>query len=87
MLRYQKHELEEILFEVKDWFINHPMHRGKRIIDNVRINVKAGEVVGIAGLMVAGRTEFAMNVFGESYGTKVCGKMYIEEIVAANNVD
>ena len=37
-------------------------------IKNVSMNVRRGEIVGIAGLMGAGRTEFAMSVFGRSYG-------------------
>jgi len=39
--------------------------------------VKRGEVVGIAGLMGAGRTEFAMSVFGRSYGTKISGEVLL----------
>ena len=37
---------------------------------NVDLHVRKGEVVGIAGLMGAGRTEFAMSVFGRSYGQR-----------------
>src|SRR5699024_2083338 len=42
------------------------------------VNVKQGEIVGIAGLMGGGRTECAMSVFGESYGKKISGKMYVD---------
>ena len=41
----------------------------------MNINIKKGEVVGIAGLMGAGRTEFAMSVFGHSFGGKIQGKV------------
>ncbi len=34
------------------------------------MNVHKGEVVGVYGLIGAGRTELAMSVFGHSYGTK-----------------
>jgi putative multiple sugar transport system ATP-binding protein len=39
--------------------------------------VKKGEVVGIAGLMGSGRTEFAMSVFGRSYGRRISGEVLL----------
>ena len=43
------------------------------MIKNVNFGVKRGEVVGIAGLMGAGRAEFAMSLFGRSWGTTISG--------------
>ena len=39
--------------------------------------MKKGEVVGIAGLMGSGRTEFAMSVFGRSYGRRISGEVLL----------
>jgi len=63
----------DVMFEVKDWNVYHPEIADKKVIDNISIHVKKGEVVGIAGLMGAGRTEFAMSLFGGAYGTKISG--------------
>ena len=63
----------EIGFEVKDWVVYDPLDEDKMRIKNVSFHVKKGEVVGIAGLMGAGRTELAMSVFGKAYGKKISG--------------
>lgn len=66
----------DIKFEIKDWTVYSPEYKDNIVIDNVNINIRKGEVVGIAGLMGAGRTELAMSIFGKSYGSKVLGKVY-----------
>ncbi|MGW1780317.1 multiple monosaccharide ABC transporter ATP-binding protein [Streptomyces sp. NPDC002143] len=54
--------------EIRDWTVRHPIDQQRKVVDDVSIQVRRGEIVGIAGLMGAGRTELAMSVFGRSYG-------------------
>ena len=70
-------KIGESIFEVKNWNVFHPLHAERQMIKSVSMNVRAGEVVGIAGLMGAGRTEFAMSVFGRAYGQKISGEVLI----------
>ncbi|WP_424930305.1 multiple monosaccharide ABC transporter ATP-binding protein [Amaricoccus tamworthensis] len=65
------------LFEVENWSVTHPEHADRESVKNVSFNVREGEVVGIAGLMGAGRTELAMSLFGQSYGRNARGTVRI----------
>ncbi len=71
-------EIGDIRMEVKDWTVHHPLYPERKVVDNVSINVRRGEVVGIYGLMGAGRTELAMSIFGQSYGVNFSGKLFID---------
>lgn len=69
----RKHQVGDVRFEVSNWNVYDPTDDSRQVIKDVNINVKKGEVVGIAGLMGAGRTELAMSVFGKAYGKKISG--------------
>lgn len=75
--RYPRRESRpgEVLFEVQGWSAYHPIHAERQVVKNVSMNIRRGEIVGIAGLMGAGRTEFAMSVFGRAYGQKISGSV------------
>jgi putative multiple sugar transport system ATP-binding protein len=71
----EKLEIKDISLEVKNWTVYHPMYSGRKVVDNVSLNLRKGEVVGIAGLMGAGRTELALSIFGKSYGVDITGTL------------
>ena len=65
----------EASMQVRDWTVYHPLFTERKVVDNVSLTLRKGEVVGIAGLIGAGRTELCMSLFGRAYGTRISGSL------------
>ena len=70
-----KRAVGPVRMEDRNWTVCHPLYPERRVVDDVSLTVRRGEVLGISGLMGAGRTELAMSIFGRSYGTKISGTL------------
>lgn len=68
-------KIGEVILEIKDWTVYHEQQASRKVIDKVNMNIRRGEIVGIAGLMGSGRTELAMSVFGKAYGRNITGTL------------
>ena len=69
-------EIGDVSLEIRNWTVHHPLYPERKVVDDVSLYLRRGEVVGIAGLIGAGRTELCQSVFGKAYGTQISGRLF-----------
>lgn len=67
----------EVVFEARHVSAGDPARRGRPVVDDVSFSLRRGEVLGIAGLMGAGRTELLMALFG-AWPARTSGEVLID---------
>ena len=75
---YPKREhvnIGDVALEVKDWKV-YDYSVSRQLLKGVNLTVRKGEILGLAGLMGCGRTEFALSLFGNPRKYKVEGEAY-----------
>ncbi len=74
----REHHIGDVSLEIRNWNVYHPQFTERKVVDNVSITLRKGEVVGISGLIGAGRTELCMSVFGRAYGNRISGELLLD---------
>lgn len=72
-----EHTAGKVIMEVKNFSVYDSDVPGRKLVDNVSFEIKEGEILGISGLMGAGRTELVMGIFGGFKG-RVEGQIFID---------
>jgi D-xylose transport system ATP-binding protein len=71
------HQFGETALEVKNLNVFDNDVPDKKLVNNISFSVRKGEVLGISGLMGAGRSELLMAIFG-AWNGKNSGEIFVE---------
>lgn len=71
------HARGDVVFAAENFSVEDPTIAGKKLVDNISFTVRRGEVLGIAGLMGAGRSDLLMAIFGAHAG-RVSGELKLD---------
>jgi len=85
---FEAHQQGEVVLEVENYYVEDPAVAGRHLINDVSFRVHFGEILGISGLMGAGRTELFSSIFG-AFPASSRGRVLIngEEVRIKNPVD
>jgi D-xylose transport system ATP-binding protein len=72
-----EHHPADVAFEARDVTVEDPNVPGKFLVRDVSFAVRRGEVLGVAGLVGAGRSDLLMAIFGAHPGRK-SGRFFVD---------
>lgn len=67
----------DAVMEVKNWTVYHQDYHSIKVVSDASFYLKKGEILAFCGHMGAGRTELMMSIFGQSYGSRCEGEVFI----------
>ena len=73
----EEHTPGEVVMEVKNYTVYDESDAVRKRADNISFKIRKGEILGVAGLMGAGRSEMFSSIFGAYFGKRE-GEIYIK---------
>ena len=70
-------EIGDVTLSIRNFCVNHPLRKGEHIVKDVNFDLAKGEILGIFGLIGAGRTELIEGLFG-AFPADISGTIYID---------
>lgn len=67
----------ETVMEVKNWTVYHEDYHAIKVVTDASFYVRESEILVFCGHMGAGRTELMMSIYGQSYGSRCVGEVFI----------